>query len=229
MKLYVFIVLSFGCGPTAAGLCPPDWSLYERKCYQVLKEPFSWADGRSACEKLDAHIAAASSSSENRFIWNLFQKKKLTVGVWAGYSYINGSLQPSSQYTNWANNQPGGSWKCVGMGLESGGKWGIQLCSNIRAVVCERAPSSAPEVFCFDTDDNGRLTARGCIKSYTVRELRGGGVVSCGKACREELRCHSFNLLEEDGEMVCQLISANRHTVPPEAISDSKNCYHFDL
>ncbi len=240
MKLGVFFVLSFGCGPAVAGICPPDWPLFERKCYYALKESFSWEDGRTACEKLEAYLAVASSNSENTFIWELFSgtfDQNPKFGLWTGYIYIDENWQPyrrdGDNYNNWGYNQPNDeNGNCSAMSLESGGVWGTQLCSNLRGVVCERPPSSGPQVICFHSDENGRLTSQGCIKNHVVRELRlrVGGVVSCGMACRAEHRCRSFNLLEQGGgEMVCQLNNATRHEAADGNMKARDTCYFFDL
>ena len=107
--------------------------------------------------------------------------------------------------------------------------WNAQYCTNLRFAACERPVNTATPVFCTQTGDDGRLTTQ-CPFRHVMKELPGTGVISCGKACRSEPRCRSFNLLEQGGgKMVCQLNNATRHEAAEGDMKEKENCYFYDL
>ena len=82
----------------------------------------------------------------------------------------------------------------------------------------------------FGAGHDGRIKSQ-CLVGHVMKELRADGVVSCGKACRSEPRCRSFNLLMEkgSGKMVCQLNNATRHEAADGNMKARDKCYFFDL
>ena len=69
----------------------------------------------------------------------------------------------------------------------------------------------SPRYSAYRPANDGRFTSQ-CLFNHVTKEQAGKGIVSCGKACRSDPRCRSFNLLEQEGgKMVCQLNNATRH------------------
>ena len=89
--------------------------------------------------------------------------------------------------------------------------------------------NSVTPIFCLQTGNDGRFTSQ-CLFNHVTKEQAGNGIVSCGKACRSDPRCRSFNLLEQEGgKMVCQLNNATRHEAAEGEMKEEENCYFFDL
>ena len=241
----LFLVMGFWCGPALAEICPPDWHRYGESCYVVLNQTIGWYEANSTCVALQANIAVPNSKLENNFLWKLFLQviQKPRVGLWIGCydieeegnweKYCPGLNNVNDSYQNWGTGQPSNDsdrdTDCVAYSFDSNGYWGVQYCTNHRFVACERHVNTATPVFCTQTGDDGRLITQ-CLRRHVMKKLPGTGVISCGKACRSEPRCRSFNLLEQGGgKMVCQLNNATRHEAAEGDMTEKENCYFYDL
>ena len=234
----LFLVMGFWCGPTLAEICPPDWHRYGESCYVVITRRINWHAANRTCVELQANLAVPNSQSENSFIWDLlFQQtygQTPLYGAWIGLNDIkeegNWHNQKTDVYENWGTGQPNAiiNADCAALNLVYR-TWSAQYCTNLRFASCERPVNTATPVFCIQTGDDGRLTTQ-CLFRHVMKELPGTGVISCGKACRSEPRCRSFNLLEQGGgKMVCQLNNATRHEVAEGDMKEKENCYFYDL
>ena len=118
------------------------------------------------------------------------------------------------------------------MYLPDDGEWHDIQCSKSHHAVCQRpADTSSTPTYCLHTGPDGRIASR-CLLGHVVKELPADGVVSCGKACRLEPRCHSFNLLDHGGRgeiMTCQLNNVTSDAANEGDFDGSENCYLFDI
>ena len=118
---------------------------------------------------------------------------------------------------------------CAMMSRGNDGKWKDRDCSKTYNAVCQQPTvTSSTPVYCLHTGSDGRISSQ-CLFGHVMKELPAHGVVSCGKACRLEPRCRSFNLLEQGrGKMACQLNNVTSEEAPEDLIVMG-NCYFFDL
>ena len=71
-----------------------------------------------------------------------------------------------------------------------------------------------------------------CLLGHVVKELPADGVLSCGKACRLEPRCQSFNLLDQGGrgeKMTCKLNNVKCDFADESDFEGIGKCYLFDI
>ena len=243
----LFLVMGFWCGPTLALICPPDWHRYGESCYVVITRRMNWHAANRTCGESQANLVVPNSKLENNFIWELFlqtfDQDNTSKSLWIGCNDIEeeGNWQncplnddETDAYKNWKEGEPDdkNDTDCAIIKMNSHwkSKWiGIQ-CRNKRFPTCERPVNTATPLFCIQTGDDGRLITQ-CLFRHVMKELPGMGVISCGKACRSEPRCRSFNLLEQGGgKMVCQLNNATRHEAAEGDMKEEKeNCYFYDL
>ena len=244
MKLsYVFLlVLGVHCDRHLAAICPPEWQRFGESCYLVITKTMTWLEANRTCAKLQATLAVPTSISEHNYIWERFNKEAFGVpGLWIGCNdmAVEGEWQPcplrgqNRGFENWKDNQPddwGGISDCAAMMNHFNSKWDDQYCYNPRSAVCKLPVSINNQVFWLQTGPDGRVETQ-CLVGHVMKELRVDGVVSCGKACRSEPRCRSFNLLMEQGsrKIVCQLNHGSRHEATDGDIEANKNCHLFDL
>ena len=234
----LFLVMGFWCGPALAEICPPDWHRYGESCYFVITQQLDWYEANRTCVQSQANLAVPNSELENNFLVELLlQTFDNKPHIWIGCNDIEeeGNWQNCplkndiGVYENWKKGNPNinNDANCAMCSLGSNGQWHDKDCAVTGSAPCERPVNSAAPVFCFQTGDDGRLTTQ-CPFRHVMKELPGMGVMSCGKACRSEPRCRSFNLLEQGGgEMVCQLNNAIRHEAADEDMKE--NCYFYDL
>ena len=231
-----------GCYTTLSAICPTDWQRYGESCYFLVTQPMNWYDANDTCFKSHATLAVPNSQTEQTFIWEMFLEffnaTTPTYSLWIGCNIIEEEgnwqhcpLRESNAYENWNDGEPDDNDQtdCVAMKKFIQGKWAEKICTKIQYAVCELPVFTTTPVFCLQTGFNGCFESQ-CMLSHAMKELRAEGVMSCGKACRSEPRCRSFNLLEKGrGEMVCQLNNATRHEVADGDMEAKDNCYFFDL
>ena len=232
------------CIMAAAEICPPDWHRYGESCYFIIKDKMDWYKARSTCVESRANLAIPNLQSEQDYIWKLYLKQfdqNPFTDLWIGCNDIEveGTWQDCplrgepDAYENWADREPNNLFDedCGSMVVAKNGNWDDKLCSSSIYqfhAVCERPITNTP-VLCLQTGNDGRLISQYMLH-HVLEELPGKSVVSCGKACRSQPRCRSFNLLEQDeGKMVCQLNNANRRQVADGDMKVNERCYFFDL
>ena len=228
-------------GQLLAQICPPDWHRYGESCYFVITQTMDWYEANRTCAISQANLAIPNSQFEHDFIWQLFrQEVGHSYSLWIGCNDIEeeGKWQhcplngEPNAYENWKTGEPNDSPSpsdCAALWEGAGGLWDDQKCDwNGNYALCELPVINTP-VFCLQTGNDGRITSQ-CLFNHVMKEQAGNGIVSCGKACRSDLRCRSFNLLEQEGgKMVCQLNNATRHEAAEGEMKEEENCYFFDL
>ena len=231
-----------GCYTTLAAICPTDWQRYGESCYFLITQPMNWYDANDTCFKSHATLAIPNSQTEQTFIWEMFLEAfdGLPISdVWMGCNELKelGNWEPcplrddnSGAYENWRNYQPNDEdHNCAVIKKDLNGEWADRSCTIKISAICERPVDTITTIFCLQTGSDGRIESR-CLFGHVMKELRAEGVMSCGKACRSEPRCRSFNLLELGrGEMVCQLNNATRHEAADGDMKATDKCYFFDL
>ena len=205
----------------------------------------NWTEANDTCINSDAALAVPNSKTEQTFVWSMFLEffngSQPTESLWIG-CYFNqeaGEWQncplrnASNTYENWKEANPENhlpATDCGAMKKSNGGLWTDRRCNRVDFAICELQVDITPHVFCLQTGPNGRIKSH-CLVGHVMKELRADGVVLCGKACRSEPRCRSFNLLMKQGQgkMVCQLNNATRHEVTDVVVLEEDYCFFFDL
>ena len=226
-----------------AAICPTDWQRYGESCYLLITRPMNWQDANDTCRPHGA-LTVPNSEAEQAFIWDIFTSYfgvEPPLDLWFGCSDIEeeGVWTPCSlreedhAYNKWKYDQPSNKSEqnCAAMKKGFGGRWADRKCSLELCAMCEvLIKSTTIPVFSLQTGPDGRVESK-CLVGHVMKELRADGVVSCGKACRSEPRCRSFNLLMEkgSGKMVCQLNNVTRHEAADGNMKARYKCYFFDL
>ncbi|XP_071805936.1 lectin BRA-3-like [Asterias amurensis] len=246
MNLALVLLLLVGCYEALAAICPTDsdWQRYGESCYFITQR-MNWAEANETCIKSNAALAVPNSKTEQTFIWSMFLDfftgSQPTRHLWIG-CYFNqeaGGWQKcplrnaSNTYENWKEGNPENdepATDCAVMNWKYNGQWGDRPCSNTMFAICELQVDITLHSFCIKTGPGGRIKSQ-CLVGHVMKELRADGVVSCGKVCRSEPRCRSFNLLMKQGpgKMVCQLNNATRYEATSVDMIENDNCYFFDL
>ena len=239
-------ILLFVIATSLATICPPGWYRYGESCYYIITSPLNWANAKIACADLQGRLAVPRSEMEQSFIWNMYVD--ISHGtppehLWFGCNdrEEEGNWQQcplageSAGYQNWGDRQPNdyGGQDCAAMMKKRGGKWGDVDClnTNYYAVCQQPTVTSSTHAYCLHTGSDGRISSR-CLVGHVVKELPADGVVSCGKACRLEPRCRSFNLLDQGGrdeKITCQLNNGTSDAANEGELIEIENCYLFDI
>ncbi|XP_071805117.1 snaclec 1-like [Asterias amurensis] len=238
------VLFLVGCYATLAAICPTDWQRYGESCYLLITQKLDWQDARDICIELHADLAFPNSDAEQKFIWEMYGGfyPEFPSGLWIVCNDMaeTGNWQPcplsgTNGYQNWANGHPEETARhCVAMSIADGAmsQWMNKPCKGLKTkyATCEYHINTTTQVFSLQTGLGGRVESQ-CLVGHVMKEVRADGVVSCGKACRSEPRCRSFNLLMEhgSGKMVCQLNNATRHEAADENMNARDKCYFFDL
>ena len=225
-------------------ICPHGWYRYGESCYYFIVHSVDWYEASTTCAELHGILAIPHSQMEQSFIWNTYENifnGQPSTPLWIGCNDIEeeGNWQQcplrgmSHGYQNWRYNQPDDSngQDCAVMHLQNG-KWRDRDCSNVCHAVCQQpADISSTPAYCLHTGPDGRISSR-CLVGHVVKELPADGVVSCGKACRLEPRCVSFNLLDQGGRggmKTCQLNNVTSDAADEGDFEEAENCYLFDI
>ena len=240
MKFVLLLLLGI-CGRLLAEICPPDWHRYGESCYFFIPRTMDWYDANRTCVELQANLAVPNLKAEQNFIWDLFLHQQISsTSLWIGCNDIEeeGNWQhcplkgEPNTYGNWEEGKPSSTndnYDCGVLWVDFNGQWDNYECFHPKNAVCELPVNSVTPIFCLQTGNDGRFTSQ-CLFNHVTKEQAGNGIVSCGKACRSDPRCRSFNLLEQEGgKMVCQLNNATRHEAAEGEMKEEENCYFFDL
>jgi Lectin C-type domain len=129
-------------------------------CYLVVHDMATFADAKTHCSSLGAHLVTLSNQDENDFVWSLDTNehwigttdgkgpKETTPGT---YSWVDG--EPFT-YTDWSSGQPNASTASCGdsngggdcyehcgfqwSGGDKGGEWNDRYCLHTIEAICER-------------------------------------------------------------------------------------------
>ncbi|XP_038079230.1 echinoidin-like [Patiria miniata] len=246
-EIIVFFV-AMGWPTSQAAICPTGWLRFGETCYLVVTTPLTWGDASRECHTKKAELVLPQCQTEQDAIWEMFLQiyhGNPSKHIWIGCSDIEeeGKWHPcplrsssSDAYQNWKDDQPdndlNGNADCAAMINGAGGRWGDRGCTERHFSACQLpADTDTALSFCLQVGTEGRLASPSCLVDHVVKELPVRGVVECGKACRSEPRCRSFNLLEEGPEtMLCQLNNVARRQVEGEdSIPKLQNCYFFEM
>ncbi|XP_038044167.1 uncharacterized protein LOC119718819 [Patiria miniata] len=235
----VLFALGTVCGLYSASICPPNWQQYDESCYLLITQPMDWHQANRTCVQSRAKLAVPNSQDEQKFLWDFFlidhnPEDNLWIGcndieVVGTWKYCPLRNEPNA-YQNWHDAEPNdnGGQDCVYMSYGNG-KWDDDGCSKLKYAACERPIQKETTLFCLETNPAGRI-ASACLVDHIVKQLPVTGVLACGKACRSDPRCGSFNLLEIDpGKMQCQLNNATRQEAGELFMKEIQNCYFFNL
>jgi hypothetical protein len=151
-----------GGGPlTECTAFGPDATYYSvtQHCYLVVHDMATFADARTHCSSLGAHMVTLSSQDENDFVWSL-DTNEHWIGATDGkgpkeigpgtYSWVTG--EPFT-YTDWSAGQPNASTTSCGdangggdcyehcafqwSGGDKGGEWNDRYCLHTIDAICE--------------------------------------------------------------------------------------------
>ena len=211
-SMWVSLIYS---GPSMAGIHSTKWLQFGESCYFVVTETMTWFQANRTCHSTGAKLAVPNSHGEQTFIWKMYEqisRGKLPRSLWIGCNDLeeHGKWKHcplsgrNNSYANWLENQPDDEKAhCVAMTRRENGRWGDKLCTREIYAVCELSASSS-WAYCTQTGADGRIASR-CLSGHVIKELPATGVVSCGKACRSDPRCQSFNLWRRHDKEMCQL------------------------
>ncbi|XP_038075809.1 galactose-specific lectin nattectin-like [Patiria miniata] len=218
----ILLAVAHYCVPAIAGVCPTGWERFGDSCYFAKKERMTWTNAGMFCERLGGNLAVPNSQEEQDFLWMTveeylgpFSSPPWDYGTFIGCDDVamEGSWYCNSlplQYENWAPNKPdnyhNGEHCAIIVPFE--GQWDDGSCDLIRFSVCEVRLSRV--AFC-ETSAVRSFTETQCALDGSAAEPPPvGHILSCGKACRSEPYCRSFNLMQlSAGEMYCELHGAN--------------------
>ncbi|XP_071793320.1 endosialin-like [Asterias amurensis] len=228
------IIAAFGqtCGQQHSyrsldGYCGPgrDWRSWGNSCYRLTDQNVVYREAKKRCKSLGGEIAAPRSAEETRWFVKLAGD---IVDLWIACTSEDGEQWfcngQSQKFTNWFrgvhNDQQRCASLCVTRGDPDGcalGKWLPVTCdapANHFPAVCIIRPSSQPK-YCFPTGTNGQLLHESLV-NHTIRELPMPTVVGCGRACANEPKCRSFNIMRDGQTLLCQLNNATRSDEPAD-------------
>ena len=242
--LYCLELLLFVIGTSLAAICPLGWYRHGESCYHFISQS-TWEQANVTCAEMHSTLAVPRSEMEQSFVWGMYlslcdgePSQSLFIGCndieeegnWKGCQLRD----DDEGYENWRDEKPDSDENedCGIMDRNHDGKWSNRGCSQKRSAVCQQpADSSSTPAYCLRTGSDGRISSR-CLVGHVVKELPADGVVSCGKACRLEPRCRSFNLLDQGGrdeKMTCQLNNVTSDGANKGNWSGMVNCYLFDI
>ena len=239
-------IMLFVIATSLAAICPPGWYRYGESCYYIITSPLNWTDAKTACADLQGRLAVPRSEMEQSFIWNTYVNishgtpphslwidcnDREEEGNWQQCPLVD----ESAGYQNWKDGEPndyGNGEDCAIIHRDLVGKWEDRHCSGTYYAVCQQpAATSSTPAYCLHASPDGRISSR-CLVGHVVKELPADGVVSCGKACRLEPRCRSFNLLDQGGrdeKITCQLNNGTSDAANEGELIEIENCYLFDI
>ncbi|XP_038050742.1 perlucin-like protein [Patiria miniata] len=246
MEVLGVLILMAGFEASAATICSAGWYRYGNACYFVTKEKLAWPRANDTCAASHASLAVPNSLEEQTFIRELLQREFHPYGpvdgAWIGCNDIDkeGDWQNcplrgdgTNAYQNWGEGKPDNRHSgadCALMGNWGNGKWGNQLCINLKYATCELAIIDYDPLFCLQIGSNGRITSPCLTDNHILMELQAQGLVSCGKACLSHPKCSSFNLKDQgQGKMVCQLNDLALQNAADEDVVEIENCYGLNL
>ena len=238
------VIFLAGICITLSAICPPLWQRYGESCYFVVTENMTWFQANRTCHSTGAKLAVPNSHGEQTFIWKMYEQisrgRLLKVkGLWIGCNDLeeHGKWKHcplsgrNDSYANWFENQPNRKdAHCVAMITRKSGRWGDKLCTSKTYAVCELSEiASSSWAYCTQTGADGRVASR-CLSGHVIKELPATGVVSCGKACRSDLRCQSFNLWRHHDKEMCQLNNDTLQDASDRALLETEqSCVYFAL
>jgi hypothetical protein len=124
------------------GCTEADSRTYAGHCYFPTKSPLPWAEAKSACEAVGAHLAVVTSSAEQAGIETMASGSDR----WIGLSRPAGSANDAKLFTwvtgeaptyfKWDASEPSGAGECGRM--KRGGAWGDSSCASPIIAICER-------------------------------------------------------------------------------------------
>ena len=93
--------------------CTNGWSLYDRRCYLVVKSPHSWPDAEDNCQSLNSHLVDIRDANEDNFVINAVTSAMGKASYfWIGLNDLetNGTFVYTSgalvTYTSYGLGQP---------------------------------------------------------------------------------------------------------------------------
>ncbi|XP_053399914.1 perlucin-like protein [Mercenaria mercenaria] len=159
----ILLILSFLL-QAAGSACPGGWKQNGQSCYLFSHDKEDWPGAYTMCTVMNAHLVEIDDIDENKFLVSNAQSEiiaretfwmglsdTMEEGVWTWMT----SRQPSTQYTNWAPDQPSivNSFNQYGRKQENcanfhgtQGFWSDALCSLPDYYICEKRAQSAPIV-----------------------------------------------------------------------------------
>ena len=243
LVLLVAVAVYFVVSSCNEGLvCTSEWVLFGESCYKSVMEKMTFDDAVITCTAMSSRLAVPSSLREHQLIWDMVNKVAEGGNVWVGCTDREAEgkwVQPGEggeacSYFNWYPGEPTkqNGEDCVLMNPSFNGRWNGGFCTWPSYVVCQRpavAPTTPPvSLYCLQADTNSRFASH-CLTGHVIKELPIKGVVACGSACRDEPRCHSFNVrLGSSKEKICQLNDVTREDADKEDIQIDSSCFYFN-
>merc|ERR1712066_480870 len=126
--------------------CEIGWNMFDGSCYKVFTDKMSWYDAKKKCKDQNADLASITSTSENKFVFELAKKNSSTWATWIGandiakegtFTWADGTAWA---FTNWNKEEPN-DWKkaedCVLMWVKKDGLWDDAKCNDKRRFICQ--------------------------------------------------------------------------------------------
>ncbi|MBN3307386.1 MRC1 protein, partial [Amia calva] len=141
------------------GGCPPDWMLFDKKCFKIIGKDVSdrkgWQAARSYCIELGGNLVSILNERQQAFLTT--KLLDMPVDAWIGLNDINREMRflwtdgKAVSYTNWAKGNPVSmpdgrylyideEYDCTLMATTASiaGQWKVEECSSNRSFICQR-------------------------------------------------------------------------------------------
>ncbi|XP_038056574.1 perlucin-like protein [Patiria miniata] len=221
---YVITVLGSHICPSEPAVkcsCPPQWQVWQNRCYRLTPSKHSWDDAKEACQDFGGKMAAPRSPEELKFIAEMARKvdSQYRVCIACNDKEVEGTWECDDQeeaepFLVWGDGQPN-SWRgnqdCAKLAARFNDRMDDAQCESrwrafcVRQAACTHLPTQ-PRRYCLSTDTHGRILNSICLLDHNIREFITEGVVTCGSACAKEPECRSFNIKKTvEGKKICQL------------------------
>ncbi|NWH86983.1 MRC1 protein, partial [Aegithalos caudatus] len=129
--------------------CTDGWWPYAGYCYSIHRDPKTWEDALSSCQKLDGDLASIHNIAEHSFLVSQLGYKP-TEELWLGLNdlktpfYFEWSDGTPVMFTKWQRKYPtntNGLENCVAMKGQDG-YWATDVCYKQLGYICKKKPSS---------------------------------------------------------------------------------------
>ncbi|XP_063789727.1 secretory phospholipase A2 receptor isoform X2 [Pseudophryne corroboree] len=126
--------------------CELDWSPYNRHCYNLQTEEFSWFEASAACITNGGELMSVTSLAEIEFLLHFLAHENVSE-AWIGLSTIDRDLVTfqwsdgsAVTFTSWQRHEPVSreDIKLCVSAQRAGGNWKAGLCSTRLVSICKK-------------------------------------------------------------------------------------------
>lgn len=126
--------------------CLKGWKEYEKKCYKLFKQQFTWNEAEMFCKKqYQGHLSSVFSNEHNKWLIKLTKNRPFWIGLHTSingttWNYTSGNL---FKFANWKEGFPriskNGLIKLKCVLVRGTGHWINRLCDYNHNYVCVRS------------------------------------------------------------------------------------------